>query len=394
MDIKKIPETIRSYYAGHKKLVIRIAIAVIVLVIAKNVVMRPRGPKGIPPRPVHIGETVQKDIPIYVDSFGSLTAINSSDVRAQVAGKIIKVSFEQGDHVAKGDLLFTIDPVEYNADLEKARAQMEADMAQLKLKQDTLERNRSILDKNLISKQDFDKFDTDVQAGLAQVKLDQANLDLAKVNVDYCYIRSPIDGVAGKRNVDVGNIVTANDGPILVNVKELSTLYVDFTIPERNLADLRNAMSAGQLTVEITVEGDTGGPYTGDLKVLDNTVDNQTGTIFLRALVDNKDKRLWPGQFARVKLILGTRTAACLAPFDAVQLGQKGSYVFIVTDDDKADLRQVDTGSRQGDYIEIPKGLEPGQKVVVSGQMGLSPGVPVIDLDAKAAAQAKKTRKK
>jgi len=177
-----------------------------------------------------------------------------------------------------------------------------------------------------------------------------------------------------------------------VNIKSYDPFYIDFTIPERDLPRVRKAMSKGELEVKIRVEGDDSGPYSGELSFLDNAVDDVTGTVSLRATVPNKDKALWAGQFVRIQLVLGITKNATLAPYQAVRLGQQGPYLFVVTRDNKADLRVLTTGERQDDYIVVDEGVKPGEKVVISGQLGLSPGVSVMDVTQKKA-QEKKSKK-
>ena len=331
------------------------------------------------PRLIETGLVIQKNASIYVESFGTLTPINNVDIKSQVTGKVKEARFAEGDEVAEGDLLFIIDPKPFEAELEKAKAALAEDLADLKLKTDTVERNRSLVEKNLISEQTFEEYQTEEVLAGAKVQLDHADLELAKINLDYCYIRSPIKGLTGKRLVDPGNIVSANTGPTLVNIKSDDPFYIDFTIPERKLPGLRKAMTEGKLEVKIKVDGDDGGPYAGELDFLDNTVDDMTGTVSLRAIVPNKDRALWAGQFVRIRLILGIKENAVLAPYEAVRIGQKGPYLFVVMKDNKADLRQLVTGDREDDYIIVDKGVSPGEKVVTSGQLGLSPGVPVME---------------
>jgi len=332
----------------------------------------------IPPRPVKVATAFKRDVPVYIDTFGTLATPNNVDIIAQVTGKIKEVHFAEGDDVKKGAPLFTIDPKEYEADLEKSQAALAADQVDLKLKNETFERNKKLIEKKLISQQDFDTYKTDAAAAQAQVALDQAAVALAQINLDYCLITSPIDGVTGKRLVDPGNIVTANSGNPLVNIKSVDPLYLDFPIPERKLPEVKQAMASSTLKVEISPAGDSNGPYSGELQMIDNTIDEMTGTISLRATIPNPERNLWPGQFANVKLIVSTAKDAILVPGTAVQLGQKGMYAYVITDDNKADLRdEITVGQSEGDNIIIEKGIKAGEKVVTYGQMGLSPDAKV-----------------
>ncbi len=333
----------------------------------------------MPPRPVQTAVAVQKDVPYYIEAFGNLTALENVDIKSQVTGKILEADFKEGQRVAQGDLLFLIDPAEYKAELEKAQAALKVDQVDLKMKKDTLERNRPLVGKELVSQQDFEKYQTDVDSEEAQIALDEANVALAQINLDYCSIKSPVNGIIGKRLVDPGNIVLANNGPALANVKAIDTLYVDFTVTDRQLQEIRNAMAAGILRVEVRVPND-GKPYVGELKLIENSIDNTTGTISLRAIVSNGNNALWAGQFVYAKLILGIQKNAVLIPYSAAQLGQKGSFAFVVTPEDTADLRLLKTGSRQGDDIVVEQGIKGGERVVTTGQMGLSSGAPVKEI--------------
>ncbi len=337
----------------------------------------------MPPRPVQTAVAVQKDVPFYIEAFGNLAALVNVDIKSQVTGKILQAHFKQGQRVVAGDLLFTIDPSEYKAALDKAQAVVQADNVDMKMKKDTLERNRGLASKELVSQQDFEKYETDVDAAEAKTTLDKAELALAEINLDYCAIKSPVNGVTGKVLVDPGNIVLANNGPTLANVKAIDTLYVDFTVTDRQLQAVRSAMASGILKAEVRVPDD-GKSYAGELKLIENAIDNTTGTISLRAIVPNEDNALWAGQFVYVKLILGIQKNAVLIPYAAAQLGQKGTFAFVVTPEGKADLRILKPGSRQGDDIVVEAGVKTGEKVVTSGQMGLSPGVSVKEFPAQA----------
>ncbi|MBU0570873.1 MAG: efflux RND transporter periplasmic adaptor subunit [Candidatus Omnitrophica bacterium] len=354
---------------------VRVVIALLVLIfLLKGCFNHP--PKEVArSRHVQTSPVIQKDVPIYIDSFGTLRSLYSADIVAQVTGKIEAYHFDEGKEVAKEDPLFTIDPRPYKADLDKSKAALAEDHAELRLKVDTLERNRGLIAKDLISQQDFEKYQTAVAAAEAKVEFDKAEIETAEINLGYCYIVSPIDGLTGKRLVDPGNIVTANSGPVLVNVKTIDPLYIDFTISERDLPRVRKAMSNEELRVEIRPAGDDDGPYNGELKLVDNAVDDLTGTVSLRATISNKSRKLWSGQFVKVKLILYTEKNAVLVPSKAVRIGQKGPYLFVVSEDDKADLRLIDIGQQEGDYVIAKKGAKVGESAVVAGQLGLSPGM-------------------
>ncbi|MFC1570908.1 efflux RND transporter periplasmic adaptor subunit, partial [Candidatus Omnitrophota bacterium] len=227
----------------------------------------------------------------------------------------------------------------------------------------------------------------------SQVELDKADIESAKINLNYCKITSPIDGLTGKRQVDIGNIISANTGPVLVNVKKINELYLDFTLPERDLTEVRKAMKNGTLDVKIKVPGDETDTFDGKLQFVDNTVDNDTGTFALRATVNNDSRSLWPGQFVTVRLILGTEKDAVLVPYSAAQIGKQGYYLFVMKGR-KADLRELTVGSKQEDDIVIEKGVKIGERVVTVGQLGLSPGMPLIDITKEMEKRKKEDAKK
>jgi membrane fusion protein, multidrug efflux system len=346
--------------------------------------------KEMPPRPVNTGVAIQKDVPIYIESFGNMYSPNDVNIISQVTGQIKEAGFKDGDIVSRGDILFTIDPDPYKADVDKAEAALAQDTANLKLAKDTLDRNKKLFDKELISRQDLDSYETNVASLEAKTALDKANIELSRINLGYCFIHSPIDGLTGRRLVDPGNVVTENDGPTLVNIKTIDPLYTDFTVPEAELDRIREAMREGALKVELSVVGNNDYSYSGELHFLDNAVDNSTGTVLLRSIVPNKDKALWAGQFVRVRLILYTQKDAILVPYEAVQLGRDGLYLFAVTPDNKAELRTAKAGNRENSHIIIEEGVRAGEKVVTAGHLGLSPGVAVIDVTQQKTEQGEK----
>ncbi|MFH1552831.1 MAG: efflux RND transporter periplasmic adaptor subunit [Candidatus Omnitrophota bacterium] len=381
-QIKPILDKTLKYIQENKRILKIVAVLLLVMFITVQIrgcIERNRKP-AVHPRPVQTAKAFKKTVPVYVDSFGTLTSPENVDIKAQVTGKILEVNFTQGQEVSAGDLLFTIDPREYKANVDKAQGALAEQVEDLKLKTDTFERNKQLIEKDLISEQDFERYQTDMTAAAAATELAAAELELAKINLDYCYIRSPINGLTGKRQVDLGNIITANTGPVLVNVKRIDELYLDFTLPERDLVKVREAMEKNTLDVQVFIPGEEGKTYSGKLEFIDNTVDDDTGTFALRAVVKNDTRELWAGQFVTVRLILGEEKDAVLVAYDAAQIGKQGYYVFVVQKNNKADLRTVTVGSKQGSSIVIEKGVEEGETVVTVGQLGLSPGMPVVDI--------------
>ncbi len=342
-------------------------------------------PKQAFARPVQVGTSIVQNVPNYISSFGYLKAINNVNIASQVTGKIEKSYFKEGQEVKKGDLLFTIDSRIYQAKIDEATAQLNGDLADVKTKQYIVDKDKKLALTNAIPIQDFVKYTTELEIAQAAVELDKATIEQNKINLDYCRITSPIDGVTGRREVDAGNIVIANSGPTLVNIKSIDPLYVNFTIPENNLFRVRQAMQNNKLMVIVHVEelgveeNKPDALYTGTLEFINNEVSTKTGTLFLRAVIPNPNEDLWPGQFVRVLLVLDIDTNALLVPYISVQQGLKGYYLFSIKDS-KAILHYVTRGQKHDDYIAITvekDAVKPGDKIVTVGQMGLAPNVGV-----------------
>ncbi len=331
------------------------------------------------PASVYVKKVVVKDAPIYYESFGYLSQVYNIDIKSQVTGKILSVHFKEGDFVKKGDLLYQIDPSEYQASLDKARAQLQESEAEYKLKTLIVDLDKKIADSGALAAQTYAKYQTEASVVLGQIAVDKAQMELCEINLGYCKILSPVDGVTSKELVDPGNVVMANSGPTLVNIKTVDPLYADFNIPDRYLAALRDCMSKSELTVELTPEQEhvQEETYSAKLDFLDNSVDNNTGTILLRATVPNAERKLWPGEYVRVKLIFTVQKDAVLAPADSVMNGKDGAYVFAI-ENGKAKYVPVTVSLRQGDYVMISAGaIKNGDDLVSAGQLGLLDGVPV-----------------
>jgi len=390
-DIKnfnyKSPDAYKKLFQDKvfQRRLIGCVIVVVLFSMVKGCIFKPKKAL-LPPRPVQTQLVIQKDVPIYLESFGTFSAIQNVDIQAQVTGKIKDVHFKNGDYVSIGDPLYTIEPSEYRAQADKAQASLAQSLADLKLNMDILERNKRLVEKDLISKQDFESMQTNLVSSQAKVDLDRAELELARINLGYCYIVSPLNGVTSKSLHDPGNIVIADNGPVLVNIKTIDPLNVDFTLSEKELSRVRDAMAIETLKVEIRPEGDKD-TYDGKLIFIDNTVDDMTGTIYVRASVDNAERKLWAGQFFTIRLILSIQKDAVLAPSAAVRIGQNGHYLFVFTDENKADLRNITIGIKQGDYVIAEDGVRPGEKAVTSGMLGLYPGAPVVEMAPSASAE-------
>jgi membrane fusion protein, multidrug efflux system len=339
----------------------------------------------LPPPLVTVATATAQDVPKYLDEIGRNVAFESVSVTPQVAGQITERHFQDGDNLKKGQLLFVIDPRPYKAQLDAAKANLQQDNAALELAKIQFERDQELVGTRAISKQDYDTKKNAVDVIQAQIESAKAAIETAQINLDYCYIHSPIDGRAGARLVDVGNVVQANTTSLL-SIQRLDPIYATFTITERDLPGVQKQMSLGMLKAMVRLPNDPdAAARAGKVEFLDNAVQNSTGTVNLRATVSNPDRHFWPGQFVNVKLVLATEKSAVLVPNQATQISQQGPFVYVIKGDNTAELRPVTLGQRQGDDVVIAKGVQAGERVVVTGQLLVRPGGPVhIDTGAPA----------
>jgi multidrug efflux system membrane fusion protein len=313
--------------------------------------------------PVTVAKVITKDVPLYLDEIGTCAAYETVQVQAQASGKIMARHFQDGSDVKKGDLLFTIDPRPYQAALDQAKAQAALDQV-------TLKRQEDLRARKVISQQDYD-------TALANAQKSQAAAEAAQVNLDYCYIKSPINGRVGLRNVDVGNLVGPSTPPLVI-IQGLDPIYTDFTVAENDLPLVRKYLGGPNVKVETYLADGSIAPRTGDLYFIDNSVQSASGTVRVRGVTANPDRALWPSEFVLVRFILDTLKDATLVPSQAVQVSQSGPFVFILKPDDTVELRSVTPGQRQrGDLMVIENGVKSGETVVVTGQLALSPGAKV-----------------
>jgi len=326
-----------------------------------------------PPAPVTVARAVAQDVPVYIDAVGKTVAREVVSVQPQVSGRITQIHFTDGANVKVGDLLFTIDPRPYQAQLNQAEANVAQAEAALSLAKVNFARVEKVSDPRAVSRQDFDARKSAVETAEATLKQNRAAVENARLNLEYCTIRSPINGRAGQRTVDVGNVVSANSGSLLV-IQRLDPIYADFTVTESELSGVQRNMAKQALKVEVRLPDDGTEPREGKLTFLDNSVQEGSGTVKLRATLNNNDRSFWPGRFVKVRLILQTQRDAVLVPADAPQLSAKGPFVYVVKPDSSAELRPVKVGQRQEDLIVIKDGLKADERVVVSGQLGVTPG--------------------
>jgi len=362
-----------------------------------------------PPAPVTVAEAASQDVPVYLDAIGKTVAREVVSIQPQVSGRITKIHFTDGANVRKGDMLFTIDTRPFEAALSQAQAAVAKDLALKKQAEANLNRDLAqakwdalqvkrygqLVSAGVVPREQYeqlsataDSSNATVEADRAAVKADSAAVERVKVDLSYCYIHAPIDGRAGQRLVDIGNVVnpgsssgnnaissTSNGPPsnAMLVIERLDPIYADFTISQNDLTKVQEQMHAGTLKTEVRLP-DATDPIAGQLTFLDNSVQNQTGQVSLRATIPNSDRRFWPGRFVNIRLVLNTIHGAVLVPATAPQMSAKGSYVYVVKQDMTVDQRQVTLGQRQGDQVVIDQGVQPGERVVTNGQAGVTPG--------------------
>lgn len=331
---------------------------------------------AVPVRPIVAAKAINRDVPLYLDEIGKCAAYEFVNVQPQVSGPVVGIHFTDGAEIKKGDLLFTIDPRPYEAELGKATAVLEQDRAKATFDDSQLRRNEALRQKMVSAVQELDSARSAAAISQAAMQADEAQIRTAQINLDYCTIRSPIDGRAGNHLVDIGNIVAANTTPLLV-IKRQDPIYAEFTIPEAQLPRVRKYIQAGTLKVQASLPDDPEHSRVGRFDFIDSGVQADTGTVQMRAVFDNADRFFWPGQFVNIRILLDSVKNAVLVPGEAVQIGGKSPFVFVVKADNTVELRPVRPGQRQGNMMVVSDGLQPGETVVVTGQLALAPGAPV-----------------
>lgn len=357
-----------------------------------------------PAVPVTVGDVVQKAVPIQLAAVGNAQAYTSVGIKSQVGGQIVRVHFKEGQDVRAGDLLFTIDPrpfeaalrqadaalLQRQAEIQQSQANVERDIAQLENSRAQERRYRELVERELIAREQYDQFRTNLAAMEATVLADRAAVenaraseraaravvDSAKLQLGYTAIHAPIDGRTGNLLVQNGNVVKANEDNPMVVINQVHPIYVSFAVPEQHLADIKKYRAAGSLAVEARLPRQTETIARGELTFVNNAVDQTTAMIQIKATFANADNALWPGQFIDVVLTLATRTAV-VVPSQAIQAGQQGPFVFVAKPDQTVESRPVVPGTRLGAETIIEQGLRPGERVVTDGQLRLAPGAKI-----------------
>lgn len=349
--------------------------------------------------PVRVARVEQKDVPVQLNAIGNVVAYSIVEVKPQVDGELSKVYFKEGENVSKGELLFLIDTRPYENALRQAEANMARDTAMLKKAEQDALRYEDLINKGVVSAQQYDQVRAEYESLGATVRADRAAVESTKLELEYCSIRSPIDGRIGEILVHEGNTVESRS-TLLAVINQTKPVNVNFSVPEQFLALIRSYMAdAGDLKVYASVpegsrtaerqDADAEGikhaphlasenePAVGTLSFVDNQVNESTGTIMMKAIFQNDSETLWPGKFINVTIKLTTEEDALVIPARAVQTGQQGDYVFVVKPDSTVESRPVVPGARIDGEVVITKGLEPGELVVTEGQLRLAPGIKV-----------------
>ncbi len=354
--------------------------------------------------PVTVGTVTQKTFPVQLRAIGNVQAYSTVAVKSKVGGEVIRVHFKEGQDIKKGEPLFTIDPRPFEATLREAEASLGKDLAQVQQAKANLERDlvraknaqedarryEFLIQKGVVARQQVEKLRADADALEATVLADRAAIENAeaavragraamenvKIQLGYCFIRSPMDGRTGGLLIQQGNIIKADDIHLVV-IHQITPIYVAFSIPEQFLSEIKKYMALGKLQVEALAPISEEGSEKGVITFVDNAVDSSTGTIRLKGTFANHEKKLWPGQFINVVLTLTTEPNAMVIPSQAIQTGQEGQYVFVVKPDFTVESRPVVAGQTMNNETVVQKGLHGDEKVVMDGQLRLYPGARV-----------------
>jgi len=341
-----------------------------------------RGGGQNPPVPVTATQAESKAVPLDVQAIGTVIAASTVAVRAQITGELMEVNFKEGDEVQQGQVMFVLDKRPFEAALQQAEAQLQKDQAQMANARSQAARYQDLAQRGIATREQVDSMTAQAAALEATVAADRANVQSAKVQLDYATIEARISGRTGLLQVHKGNLVRANDTQQLININRITPVYVTFAIPEAMLPQFKRYMAAGSIRVEARAPNDTGAPSLGKIDFIDIAVDALTGTIKVKGTFPNEDRLLTPGQFVNVSVTLTTDPHATVIPTAAVQSGQNGTYVYVVKADKTVELRPVTVARTHGDDSIIQTGVAPGETVVTDGHLRLIPGSRVSLKDA------------
>jgi multidrug efflux system membrane fusion protein len=333
-----------------------------------------------PKTPVKVAEVAAGSVPAEADGIGNVTPITSVAVKSRVDGQIVRVTVREGSSVKKGDLLFQIDPRPFAVALDIATANLAKDQALLEKAADLLKRSDDLIAKGYISQNQYNDAQGDAHAAAAAVAADRAAIASARLNLEFTELRSPIDGRVGRVTLQQGNLVKANDTTALLTVNQLDPIYVDFSVPERYLSDVRPAAQRGNVEVSLSVDGAGGAPLErqGPLTFVDNQVDAPTGTIHLRATLENADSALWPGQYVRVRIRVPKPGVSLWVPAAAIGQSADGPYVYVVGENLRAEQRHLTVERTEGERAVVSGAIKVGERVIIDGQSRVVPGGAVV----------------
>ena len=345
--------------------------------------------REVRPVPVEAVPAKAATLPLMVKAVGNVEPMATVAVKPQVGGAIAAQLVRDGADVAKGDLLFKIDPRPFELAIREAQARLDRDKALIVKAEEDLKRYATLKAKDVVAQEQYDQTYSQAKTLEGTIRLDQATLERARLDLEYAEIRAPISGRIGTVQLTAGNVLKANDDRTMCVINQISPIFISFSVPERYLPAIMARQKEGALTVTSSPDGEQGRePLVAKLASVDNTVDAKTGAIRLKAIYENTDRRLWPGQFVRVDLALSTLTNAVVIPTRAVMDGLKGPYVFLIGKDGVAEARQIATGPIVEAQTVVEKGLVPGDMVVVDGQVRLAPGTKAEIKTAAATADA------
>lgn len=333
-------------------------------------------PKQFPPVAVLAAKAVQKTVPNQLQAIGAAQAFATVNIKARVEGELVGIHFKEGDYVKQGQLLFTIDPRTFQAALNQAKANLARDQATAHQASVDEERYQTLWHEGVGSRQQYDQSHATAASSAALAAADRAAVESARLDLEFSRITAPVAGRTGSLQSHVGDLIKADADTPMVTIAQIEPIYAAFSIPEKDLAEIRRNMEIHQLPVSAILSGDQD-PETGILAFVDNTVDQTTGTIILKGLFPNHDRRLWPGEFVNVRLTLDEIPDAILVPTEAVQTSQEGHFVFVIDKDMKAQPHPVVAGPAIGDETVIERGIAAGATVVTDGQLRLMPGATV-----------------
>lgn len=326
--------------------------------------------------PIRVAQVVQKTMPITVEAVGTGQAYSNVQIESQVNGVLTGAFFKQGDFVHKGQLLFTIDPRPFQAALDQALGNLSKDSATANNAVVTAERYKKLYEQGIVSREQYDQYQSTADSSTAMVKADRAAVQSARLQLSYCKIYSPMNGKTGALGVFVGNLVKANSTPALVTINQISPIYMNFSVPEDLLSKVQRALAVREKVLAYP-QSSTKDPATGYLSFVDNSVNTTTGTIMLKGTFPNQNHRLWPGEFVTIRLQLGEEANAIIVPSVAVETSQDGKYVWVVEKGKTVAMENVTVIRQSQGETVVAGGLKPGETVVTEGQLRLVPGAKV-----------------